>query len=55
MSKYKNLDKYLGKKGKKPSIVKVKKDKSFNKMLRAEKDEFLEQILKDFGYIEWLL
>jgi hypothetical protein len=24
-------------------------------MLRAEKDEFLEQILKDFGYIEWLL
>jgi hypothetical protein len=24
-------------------------------MLRAEKDELLEQILKDFGYIEWLL
>jgi hypothetical protein len=52
MSKYKNLDKYLGKKGKKPSIVKVKKDKSFNKMLRAEKDELLEKIAKNLGYIE---
>jgi len=51
MSKYKNLDKYLEKKGKTPK-VKVKKDKKMKDMTESEKDELLEIIARDLGYIE---
>jgi hypothetical protein len=51
MSKYKHLDKYLEKKGKAPK-AKAKKDKKFKDMVRAEKDELLEKLLINLGYIE---
>jgi len=50
--KYENLDKYLEKKGKKPKDKTKQTIKDFNKMLRADKDKLLLQMLKDFGYIE---
>ena len=52
MSKYKHLDKYLEKKGKTPK-VKVKKTKKFKDMSQKGKDDLLELIAKDLGYIEW--
>jgi len=51
MSKYKHLDKYLEKKGKTPK-VKVKKTKEMKNMTKSEKDELLEMIARDLGYIE---
>lgn len=55
MSKYENLDKFLEKKGKKPS-KKVDKEKitktDFNGMLRADKDELLFKILTELGYVK---
>jgi len=49
MSKYKNLDKFLEKKGKQvKEKTKVKKSKLTNK----KREEFIDQMLKDFGYIE---
>ena len=53
MSKYKHLDKYLEKKGKTPK-AKAKKDKKIKDMSQKEKDDLLELIAKDLGYIEWL-
>jgi hypothetical protein len=50
MSKYKNLDKFLEKKGKKVKIEKVKKDKT--KLKDKDIDKLLLQMLEDFGYIE---
>lgn len=51
MSKYENLDKYLAKSGK---VIKgkVKVDKEFKNLSTKEKDELLEKILRDFGYID---
>ena len=50
MSDYKNLDKYLEKKGKQP---KVKIEKAKEKDLDDAKiKELTIQMLKDFGYIE---
>ena len=51
MSKYKHLDKYLEKKGKTP---KAKKDKKIKDMSQKGKDDLLELIARDLGYIEWL-
>jgi hypothetical protein len=50
MSKYKHLDKFLEKKGKKVKSKKVKKKKS--KLSDKEINELLIQMLVDFGYIE---
>ena len=50
MSKYKNLDKFLEKKGKKIEKDKVKKNKS--KLKQEDIDKLLLQMLEDFGYIE---
>lgn len=49
MSKYKNLDKYLEKKGKNVK-EKVKVEKS--KLTDKKRTELIDQMLKDFGYIE---
>jgi len=55
MSKYKNLDKYLEKKGKTPKAkAKAKKDKKIKDMSQKGKDDLLELIARDLGYIEWL-
>jgi len=51
MSKYENLDKYLDKKGLKVK-EKMKVDKEFKNLSTKEKDELLEKMLRDFGYIE---
>ena len=53
MSKYKHLDKYLEKKGKAPKAkTKAKKDKKIKDMSQKGKDDLLELIAKDLGYIE---
>jgi len=56
MSRYKHLDKYLEKKGKTPKAkakAKAKKDKKIKDMSQKGKDDLLELIAKDLGYIEW--
>ena len=55
MSKYKHLDKYLEKKGKTPKAKakKDKKDKKIKDMSQKGKDDLLELIARDLGYIEW--
>jgi len=55
MSRYKHLDKYLEKKGKTPKAkakAKAKKDKKIKDMSQKGKDDLLELIAKDLGYIE---
>jgi hypothetical protein len=57
MSKYNNLDKYLEKKGMKNAAEAKKaekgklKGKDFKILTVKEKDELLEQIAKDLGYL----
>jgi hypothetical protein len=49
MSDYKKLDKFLEKKGKKV-VKRAKKDKS--KLTKKQRDDLIDTMLKDFGYIE---
>lgn len=48
---YENLQKYLDKKGLTVK-EKTKPTEEFKDLNTAEKDALLEQMLKDFGYIE---
>jgi ribosomal protein L12E/L44/L45/RPP1/RPP2 len=50
MSRYKNLDKFLEKKGKKVKTERVKKDKT--KLKDKDIEKLVLQMLEDFGYIE---
>ena len=50
MRKYKNLDKYLEKKGKKPIVKKIKEDKI--KLKDNDINKLVLKMLEDFGYIE---
>jgi hypothetical protein len=55
MSKYKNLDKYLEKKGKTPRPIAEKgkfKGQDFKSMASSDKDELLRMIAKDLGYTD---
>jgi uncharacterized protein YajQ (UPF0234 family) len=49
MSKYKFLDKHLEKTGKKVK-TKVKKDKT--KLSEKQRDDLIDKMLQDFGYID---
>lgn len=50
MANYKNLDKFMEKRGIKPK-TKTKPSKDFKTLNTVEKDALLEKILKDQGYI----
>lgn len=48
---YKNLEKFVNDK-KIATKEKIKPSKKFNTLSRSEKDDLLEKILIDFGYID---